>query len=133
VKLEPGSEELQLLRRLRKCKEDLDIAKKNYEEAQSKIVDLAASRELKTVSASDGYQTFVGTVVYRETVKFNAEGLKKELGARSYNKLCISKLDRAKVEQAIVAGDVEADTVAKFTVFDRSSPYVRLTEKASDD
>jgi len=111
-------------------KEELDVA---VEKAKQRVIELAAIKGQKSLSATIDNKKVVATVSSRMITKFNEEGLKKALGAVSYKRLCKLVIDRRKVEEAIEGEQLDPVVVAQFTTVTPSAPYIRLTEKVDDD
>jgi hypothetical protein len=116
--------------RLVKEKEELDTA---VEKAKARVIELAAVKGQKSMSATIGNKRVVATVSSRTVTRFNEEGLKKALGAISYKRLCKLVIDRRKVEEEVVKGSLDPVIVAQYTTIETSAPYIRLSEKAVDD
>lgn len=66
----------------------------------------------------------------RETLTIDEDRLKKELGARAYNRLTTPQLDEVKLEAAIRSGQVDPNVVAACST-ESSTEYleVRFTKK----
>jgi hypothetical protein len=115
--------------KLLKIREELNVT---IDEAKQRIIDLAATKGQKSLSAHVGDTRIVATVTSRTTTKFNEEGLKKALGANSYKRLCKLTIDRAKLDKAIEKNEVDPVIVAQYTEIGQSAISIRLTEKPDE-
>lgn len=94
-------------------------------DAQNALIEQLALRGIKS-HEFDGHRA---TVVKSSTYVFDEKGLRKAVGARSYNKWTTAKLDRKKLEKAVEAGDLDPVVLASYATEKEGAPYIRLTEK----
>jgi hypothetical protein len=100
--------------------------------AEATLIAVLEAQELKSTSAEIGDVRYTSTVTSRTQTTFDELGLKKALGARSFNKLTISKLDKTKLETAINEGTLDPAVVAQYTTITPGAASLRLTKKAAD-
>ncbi len=119
----------------------LDQAVLDYKSAKDKLAQaeavLALAKDnlvyqLELANAKshvyDGYQA---TVVKTSSYAWNETGLKKALGARVFNKLTTAKLDKKKLEAALVSGEIDPRVAAAHAVEKEGAAFIRFTEKKS--
>lgn len=82
--------------------------------------------------ARDGVRTSV-TYVTRETVHVDEKGLRRALRAKVYDRYTKKVLDKAAMEKAMEAGDVDPMLVAKYCQPVVSKPYLKYTVKDEND
>jgi len=92
-----------------------------------------AEQELKSSSAEIAGVRYVTTATSRTTTKVDEQGLKKALGARTFNKLTKPVLDKAKLETAINEGDVDAAIVSQYVEVKDGATSIRLTKATEED
>jgi hypothetical protein len=68
----------------------------------------------KTLSYEADGKKFSATYTQRTTNQINEAGLRKAMGARTFDKYTVKKLDRKALEKAMTDGDVDPMVVAKF-------------------
>lgn len=97
------------------------------------MVSYLAEHEQKSASGDYKGVRYTTTATSRTTMNFDESGIKKALGARIYNKLTSAKLDRAKLQEAIESGTVDAGVVSQHTQTVQGATTLRLTKKAADE
>lgn len=110
---------------LRQERDDADFA---YRNLQNTLVAHLEAKHQKTATVRG--KKF--TVVVTERTIIDEDGLKKGLGARTWNQFTIKKLDRKKLEQALQDGSVDPVLVAKHSSVKRDTPYIRISSVEQD-
>lgn len=89
----------------------------------------------KTAEVEDGGKKYRVTYVQGETTQVDEAGLRKALGAVTFRKYTVQKLDRKKLEDAMDSGDVDPIVVGQFVSVKPSKPFLRFTikEAGADD
>lgn len=64
------------------------------------------------------------TYVQSRTTTIDEKGLRKALGAKTFDRYTVKKLDRKAMENAIDAGDVDPVTVSRFVVLRPNKPHL---------
>ena len=100
--------------------------------AEAQLIAVLEEQELKSTGSEIGDVRYTSTVTQRTQTTFDESGLKKALGARSFNKLTISRLDKSKLETAINEGSLDPAVVAQYTTITSGAPSLRLTKRAAD-
>lgn len=104
-------------------KDEKDEADRRYRETQAMVVAALESRQQKTATVHGRKFTLVAA----ERTVIDEDGLKKGLGAKVWNKFTIRKLDRSKLEQALLDGSVDPVLVARHSVVKRDTPHIRVS------
>lgn len=97
-------------------------------ELQSELLELLAQHRRKSYSVPRGNHIFKATRVSSSRTSVNEEGLKKELGARLFNKATKRVLDKAKLEKMMDEGQVDPMIVGKHVVVKDSNPYIKISK-----
>lgn len=123
------TELVEAIRETRRAKVELEKAEARFKEQQASLIKIIeATGEDHVVVADDGREV-QARIRSNELLKFNEAGLKKALGARAFNKLTKpAQLDRKKLEEAIVAGEVDPVLVAQYSETKLTSPYIQFSE-----
>lgn len=101
-------------RKLGKSKQMADEAKIARDEVSEPMRHELKSHDLTSHRVSmDNGQHVVVSLKQRDNSKYNAERLKKMIGARMFNKLTTPQLDESKIEAAIQLGDLDPNLVAQ--------------------
>lgn len=67
------------------------------------------------------------TAVTPERAKTDEAALRLLIGGRAFNKLTVRRLDKAKVEKAILDGDLSIEAYAAVTEIKATKPYVLIS------
>ena len=110
-----------------------DEAENRYAYLAKQLMDEMEANQQKSVSHTDGGKKYSLTYSSREITTLDEAGLKKELGAVAFNKLCKKVLDRPKVEKMLDEGQLDPMVVGKYAQTKRSAPYLRFSEKGEPD
>lgn len=108
-----------------------DAAEAEYADAQEDLVKLMG----KQVSATGKFvyegdiHEIKATVVAGTRIITDEPALKKKLGARVWDRVTTKKLDKAKLEDAIATGEVDATVVAACSEEIPNKVYIRPTIK----
>jgi hypothetical protein len=117
-----------------KARELEDRAHEARLKAEARLEEILAEEELKTSSIQkDGVKYTVTVAAPRTTVSYDEAGLKKALGAKTFAKLSVSKLDKAKLEAAVQEGEVDSRIVAQHATVSTGARSVRLTRKVAEE
>ena len=108
-------------------------ANRRLELATQALTEKMEREQRKTYTVRDGGKYRKVTYVQNTTTVVNEDGLKKEIGARAFNKLTTAKLDRKKLETALTDGTIDPFTVGKHTEEKPSKAFIRYTEGVADD
>lgn len=73
------------------------------------------------------------TYVQAETTQIDEKGLRRALTAKVFDKFTVKKLDRKAMEAAMDSGEVDPMVVARFVSAKPNSPFIRYTEKDSEE
>lgn len=123
------TESSDLLKRYVTAKKNARQATEHLAEVEAELVATMEASQRKTLTGS-GYKV---TYVRGTTVQVDESGLKKALGAKTYNKLLKHSLDRSLLEKAVEAKEVDAETVAKFLSESHKKAFLRMSEAKDED
>lgn len=115
------------------AKKNKEEADRLYKMAQEQVIERLEAKQQKSASVKDGGKKYKITYVKNERTTIDSDGLKKEMGARAFNKYTVRTLDKKKLEEGIALGDVDQVLVGKHVSIQPSSPFLRITEQATDD
>jgi hypothetical protein len=102
--------------------------------AEARLVEVLDEEEVKSSTIEkDGVKHTVSVTAPRTTVSYDEIGLKKALGAKTYVKLTVSKLDKAKLEAAVQEGEIDSRIVAQHATVSTGARSVRLTRKVAEE
>lgn len=98
-----------------------------FEQQQARVIDMLEARDEKThISALDGGRQV--TVVAGETVSYDFEGMAKVLSPAQAELVTVRKVDRHKLERAVLDGIVPPEVVADFAEVKPRKPFLRISE-----
>jgi hypothetical protein len=127
LKIRRNTDELaQAIERLHELKEQAIAASSRFEEQQAYVIGMMGDQ--KTAKAI----RHKATVVRGNITTYNEAGLKKALGAATWNKITKKVLDRPKLEQAVNDGEIDINVVAAHAEVKPKKPYVSFS-KINDD
>lgn len=106
---------------------ELTEAEERKAQARERLVGLLRARGKKSVWAETPEGLRKVTVVTPERMKVDAEGLRKAIGVRAFNKIAAYRVDNKKLEKAIHSF-LDLETVAPFVQVVPSTAYVRISE-----
>lgn len=95
--------------------------------AQDRIASIAAREHQKTMavrSEFNGAKTV--TVVSAESLVYDEAKFKEAVGDK-WKDLTIAKIDKTKIQKAVMSGDLDAKIVADCTTVRKSTPFVRIS------
>lgn len=118
---------ISLLGDFREAQRERGEAELRFAEAEARLMTALGERKTAKVGSHRV------TVVRRETTKVDEPKLKKLLGAKLWNKVAKSVLDRGKLESAISTGEVSLDVVASASTIVPSKPYLRLSDDGPEE
>ena len=116
-----------LTERLKDSKIVLDEAEEANRQIQAEIMSLMAAHGVKTGTVALDDARYRVTTVQNERLNIDEPGLRKALSAPVFDKLCLLKLDRTKLELAIAEGRIDPIVVASHTSHQQNRPYVKLS------
>lgn len=111
---------------LARLKEERDEVERRYRDLQDTLVAHLNAKHQKSTTVNGTKFT----VVINERLVIDSDALKKGLGARIWNKFTVRKLDRAKLEAAVLEGSVDPVLVARHSSVKRDTPYIRISSVA---
>lgn len=103
---------------------DRDEAEVRFRNAQQRLIDYLTANRRKSATVNN--RKF--TLVVKERTIIDEDGLKKGLGARTWNSLTVRKLDRRRLEAAIESGSVDPVVVAQYSSVKRDAPFINITD-----
>lgn len=113
--------------KLRRKRDDLS---QQYEDTQEATIGLFEGQGVETVLVDVDESTRVqATVVGGTLLDIDEVKLRKRLGAKVYDGLCTSKLDRSKLEDAVARGEVDPVAVAACSTERPKKKFIKLTFK----
>lgn len=115
--------------RLAKLKIERDQAEAAFIAQQNHLISLLDEIGVKSTSTS----RYKITKRFSERVVVNESGLKKALGAVKFNKLTDRKLNRAKLNAAVAAGEVDPVLVAQNSNIKETSAWVSVNENHGEE
>lgn len=118
-----------LIDQWRRARDAKIAADEAAEKATEAIVAEMMVRGRKTTRTEIDGAVHKVSVVASERVKVDEVGLRKALGAKTYDKLVKRSLDQSLLRKAMGAGTVNPAVVAQFTEIVASRPYVKVTEE----
>lgn len=115
------------LSELEKLKAKAEHFKLLFEQQQERVIDLMEQRAEKThVSALDNGRQ--ATVVYGEQVLYDDEAILGALNPTQIEAVTRLKIERKKLEAAVLAGTVPAQLVADHAKVLPRKPFIRISE-----
>jgi hypothetical protein len=119
------------LTRLGNAKLVKDAAEIEYADAQDDLIKLMGSAKTATGKfVFDGIiHEIKATIVAGSRIVCDESALKKRLGVRMWDRVTMKKLDKAKLEEAIAQGEVDATIVAACSEEVPNKVYVKPTIK----
>lgn len=122
-----GDKYEELVQRLHLARVNREQADVEVKKLERQMVDLMEADSRKTVTAGEVQVTYV-----RPTrVKVDEAGLRKALGAKTFDKYTVSKLDTKKLEKGLENEELSAEQVSPFISEEVGSPYLRVSERKS--
>src|SRR5215471_2163300 len=123
-----------LLVRLRDLKKTIKEAEeqrvgKNLDGIECQLAALMAEWGINTASYEVDGVKITGTLVQGSSLHFDEARLKRALGAKLWDSITTRTLDKAKLEDAIAKGYVDATVVAQCSVETPRRPYITIAEK----
>src|SRR4051812_20933532 len=113
---------------------DLAGARAQVEFAQAKVksiegdlIEYMQQVRRKTLKTSQGGYLLQTTVSTRTTTSVDEKGLRKRLGAKSFDRYTKRVLDKKLLEEALESGEVDRVWVAPFVTVKTSDPFVVFT------
>jgi hypothetical protein len=115
------------------AKDRMIEAEESFKKAQARLVEMIKEKDQKSTSVRAGNTIIKATVVQAEQVKIDEPGLRKALGAKVYDDLCVKKIDKNKLREAVTEKKVDAVVVAQHTEVSLGSAYIKFSETKEID
>lgn len=121
--------EAALLVQLAAIKAQIDALTEQKNVIETALCDalVAAGKKSTSITLADTGDQIKGTLVAVQRVVYDEERLKKALGSKVWPKVVKEVLDKEKLEANIVAGVIDAVTVASCTEVKDNKPYVKIS------
>jgi hypothetical protein len=124
----------ELLVRLRDIKKTLKEAEeqrvgKHLDGVEVQLAALMEEWGVNTASVTLDGVKITGTLVKGSTINIDQERLKRALGAQGWQNITTRVLDKAKLEDAMAKGLVDATVVAQCSVETPKRPYITIAER----
>ena len=123
----------ELMRSVVQAKKDKEEAENHYKLLQQTVMEHLESKQQKSATVQDGGKKYKITYVKNERTQIDSDALKKEMGARAFNKYTVRTLDRKKLEEGIALDEIDQVLVGKHVSIQHSNPFLRVTEQQADD
>ena len=117
----------------RLLKEKVATAQEEWEQAESKIIDLIRARERKSATVAFGSKIIKATVAQREVVSIDEPALRKALGAKTYDSYVTKKLDKTALKRGISDNKVDPIIVAQHSHISMGKAYIVFSEPAEKE
>jgi hypothetical protein len=118
---------------LKNAKEALEAAQEAVTVLQNEMLTAMSAQGLASTTVALGDARYKVTMVAGERLEIDEGGLRKDLSAPVFDKLCNLKIDRTKLELAIAEGRVDPVVVASHTTHRHNRPFVKLTVVAGSE
>jgi hypothetical protein len=124
----------ELLVRLRDLKRTIATAEeqrvgKNQDGVECQLAALLKEWGIQHASVLDGPVKITGTLVESSGLTIDEHRLQRAVGATNWQKITSRVLDKAKLEDAIARGLVDATLVAECSAETPRRPYVKIQER----
>lgn len=86
---------------------------------------------IKSITVDLDNLKITGTRVDGTVLKIDEAKLKKNLGARLWQRVTTRTLDRNKLEALVAAGEIDPRIVARCSTEEPKKPYIRITERGA--
>lgn len=106
-----------------------DMAERAFRQSEEKLVAWMEEHRRKSVRLDDGEHIFSATYKQATRTEINEQGLRKALGAPTYDKYTVRALDKKALDKAITDGEISSMTVAPFVTRTTGNPYLQYTTK----
>lgn len=116
-----------LVEKLVAAKEVKAEAEAVVDSLQIAVMDLFKQYGLE--ASKDPFTGYSATLVTPSSIVVNEPKLKRKIGAKTYNKLCILKFDKEKLNKALADGIVHIGDVAECSEEVSKKAYIRITKK----
>jgi hypothetical protein len=125
---------LQRLRDIKRTMKDLEEQRigKNGDGVEIELANIMKEWQISTASVEVDGVKITGTLMESSTMTIDEERLKRALGAQKWQNITSRVLDRAKLEDAIAKGLIDATTVAQCSVEQPRRPWIKITEKVTN-
>lgn len=112
---------------LEKLKAKAEHYRQMFEQQQERVIDMLEQREEKThLSALDNGRQ--ATVVYGETVVYDDAAILAQVSPRVAEAITERRVNRAKLEQAVLRGLVRPEIIADNATIKPRKPFIRISE-----
>jgi len=111
-----------------------EIAKERFDKVENELCQEMLVSKTKSDLVCVRGEDWKVTVVQGETVRIDEDGLRKFIGARQFNKVCIKKVDRKALEKAIVnpSFPLTPEELSAFVSITVNKAYVRITKDTGE-
>lgn len=118
---------LTAIQEIRAAEIEVTKAETSLMHAKEDLLRIMIRRSKKTLSTTYGSTSFKSTIVKSETMKIDDEGLRAHVGKRTFSKLCVQKVDKNKIAEAVSRGVVQLEDISPYMTITARQPYVRIT------
>ena len=122
-----------LLRRYAEARRAEEEAHNSRLLVEEELMASMVKDQRKSTEVEDGGKRYRVTYVQGETSSVNEDGLRKALGAVTFRKYTVQRLDKKKLEDAMDSGDLDPVLVGQFVTVKPSKPFLRFTIKEEGD
>jgi len=119
-------ESLQLrVQAVHELKLSAEHAKNVFEKAQLELIDYMKANQRKSAVVQHGDEEKLrATLVTPERLKVDEPALKKAVGYKLWGKITVPKLDRKKLEEAVLLGDIDPVVVSQCSQIAETKAYI---------
>ena len=119
---------LEAVQRVRAAEVRRDVAVGDYDRARATLVRVMRERGRDTdVIEHDGKATKI-QIIAAERAKIDADGLRKAIGVRRFNKIASVKVDSDKLKKALQDGALDGEVVGRFVTITKSAAWPKITD-----
>lgn len=109
---------------LAELKQDRDDAEWAYREYARRVLNLMEKRSVKTVNS--GHRKY--TAVASERAIVDEAKLREAVGEEVWTRITDQKLNRSKLDEAIMDGSLDPTVYAQHLTVKRGAPHIRITD-----
>lgn len=121
----------------RMAKARAEMAQETFRQVEGELVELLRERGKKTSTIQVGNEYLRTTVVQRDNLTVNEAGLRKALGAKTFDALCTKRLSKSLLAEAVAKGEIDPVVVAQHSEAAVAKASIRFTvsdkEPTTDD
>jgi len=101
-------------------------ANEAFDKAENALCQELLVKKDKTLVVGVNNTPYRVTVIQKETPTIDADGLKTEIGALAFRKVCVPKVNAKLVEAAVKNGVLSIGAVSKYITYTKSKPYISM-------